>query len=57
MMDGSNGKKDKPCIILVRALDLNIGDVRTRFLDMSVVNIGMAVNLFSALKLSLNKKV
>ena len=55
MMDGSNGKKDKPCIILVRALDLNIGDVRTRFLDMSVVNIGMAVNLFSALKLSLNK--
>ena len=56
IMDESNDKNDKSCIILVRALDFNVGDVRTRFLDMPVVNIGMAVNLFSALKLSLNKK-
>ena len=56
MMDESNDKKDKYCIILVTAFDFNIGDVRTRFLDMPIVNIGTAVNLFSAFKLSNNKK-
>ena len=38
---------------LVRVLDEEVGDVCTRFLDMPIVNIGTADNLFSALKLSL----
>ncbi len=42
-------------IILVRVLDPEVGDIRTRFLDMLVVNIGNAPNLFQALKESLNK--
>ena len=46
MMDESNDKIDKSCIILVRVLDPAVGDVRTRFLDMPVVNIGTAKNLF-----------
>ena len=32
-----------------------MGDVRTRFLDMPVVNVGTAANLFDALKSSLVK--
>lgn len=56
MMDESNDKTDKSCIILIRKLDFDVGDVRTRFLDMPIVNIGTAVNLFDALKLSLTKK-
>ena len=56
MMDKSNDKTDKSCIILVRILDLIVGDIRTRFLDMPIVNIGTARNLFDALKLSLNNK-
>ena len=55
MMDESNDRRDKFCIILVRLLDPQIGEVRTRFLDMSVVNIGTATNLFQALKESLTK--
>ena len=39
MMDESNDKTDKSCIILVRVLDPEVGDVRTRFLDMPVVNV------------------
>lgn len=35
MMDESNDKTDKSCIILVRVLDPEVGDVRTRFLDMA----------------------
>ena len=50
LMDESNDKQDKSCIILVRVLDAKLGNVKTRFLDMPVVNIGMAENLFSALK-------
>ncbi len=46
-------KTDKSCIILVRLLDTGEGDVRTRFLDMPIVNIGTAQNLFKALKESL----
>ena len=42
MMDESNDKKSKSCIILVRVFDSHVGDVRTRFLDMPVVNIGTA---------------
>ena len=38
MIDESNDAKDKSCIILVRVLDPEIGDIRTRFLDMPVVN-------------------
>lgn len=55
MMDESNDKTNKSCIILVKVLDTNLGDVRTRFLDMPVVNIGTAENLFIALKTSLSK--
>ena len=46
MMDESNDRRDKSCIILVRLLDPQIGEVRMRFLDMPVVNIGTATNLF-----------
>lgn len=55
MMDESNDKTDKSCIILVRVFDSNVGDIQTRFLDMPVVNVGSARNLFDALKLSLSK--
>lgn len=55
MIDESNDKTDKSCIILVRVLDPEVGDVCTRFWDMPIVNIGTASNLFSALKLSLEK--
>ena len=53
-MDESNDKTDKSCIILARVYDSSVGDVRTRFLDMPIVNIGTARNLFDALKLSLS---
>lgn len=53
-MDESNDKTDKSCIILVRVLD-EMGEIRTRFLDMPIVNVGTAANLFSALKSSLSK--
>ena len=56
LIDASNDKVDKSCIILVRFLDPEVGNVCTRFLDMPVVNIGTAQNLFSALKESLNKQ-
>ena len=55
MMDESNDKTDKSCIILVRTVDGQCGEVRTRFLDMPVVNISTAENLFHALKDSLAK--
>ena len=55
LMDESNDKTNKSCIILVRTLDSEIGDVRTRFLDMPIVNVGNAANLFDALKSSLSK--
>ena len=54
MMDESNDKTNKSCIILVRILDQEIGNVRTRFLDMPIVNVGNAANLFDALKSSLS---
>ena len=50
LMDESNYKLDKSCIILVRVLDVKLGNVKTRFSDMPVVNIGTAENLFRALK-------
>ena len=56
MMDESNDKTNKSCIILIRIFDFDAGDVRTKFIDMPVVNIGTAVNLFNALKLFLIKK-
>ena len=55
LMDESNDKNDKSCIILVRVFDSELGDTRTRFLDMPVVNIGTAQNIFDALKSSLSK--
>ena len=55
-MDESNDKTDKSCIILIKVLDSTVGDVCTRFLDMPVVNIGTATNLFSALKSSHENK-
>ena len=50
LMDELNDKQDKSCIILVRVLDAKLGNVKTRLLDMPVVNIGTAENLFRALK-------
>ena len=41
-MDESNDKTDKSCIILVRIFDAEVGDIRTRFLNMPIVNIGNA---------------
>lgn len=55
LMDESNDKVDKSSIILVKVLDPEVGDVKIRFLDMPVVNIGTAQNLFKALKESLAK--
>ena len=55
LMDESNNKQDKSCIVLVKVLDAELSNVKTRFLDMPVVNIGTAENLFSALKESLSK--
>ena len=49
LMDASNNSTDKSCIILVRIFDNEVGNVCTRFLDMSVVNIGTAQNIFEAL--------
>ena len=54
-MDESNDNTDKLSIMLVRTLDSEVGEVRTRFLDMTIVNIGTAANLFGALKSSLAK--
>lgn len=45
MMDESNDKNDKSCIILVRVLDSEQRKVCTSFLDMTIVNIGNASNL------------
>lgn len=56
LTDESNDKTDKSCIILVRVFDSDFGNVSTRFLDMPVVNIGSAKNLFEALKSSLAQK-
>ena len=39
----------------VRVLDPEVGDIRTRFLEMPVVNIGTDDNLFSTLKSFLQK--
>ena len=54
-IDEFNDKVNKSCIILVRVLDDTRGDIRTGFLDMPVVNVGTALNLFRALKDSLEK--
>ncbi len=56
MMDESNDKTNKSCIILIKILDHEVGDVRTKFLDMPIVNISNARNLFDALKSSLSNK-
>ena len=40
MTDKSNAKTDKSCIILVRVMDSNLGDIHTRFLDIPIVNVG-----------------
>ena len=55
LMDESNDKRDKSYIILVRVLHPVIGEVCTRSLDLSVVNIGTANILLRALKSSLEK--
>ena len=38
MIDELNDKTDKSCIILARILDPEIGDIRTRFVDMPVMS-------------------
>ncbi len=48
MMDESNDRIDKSCIILVRVFNSKVGNVCTRFLDMPIVNIGTAQNLFES---------
>ena len=53
LMDEYNDSADKSCIIVVRIFDNEVGNVRTRFLDMPVVKIGTAQNIFEALKQSL----
>ena len=55
MMNESNDKTDKSCIILVPVFDSELGNTCTRFLDMPIVNIGTAQNLFDTLKLSFSK--
>ena len=40
LMDESNDKQNISCIIMVRVLDAELGNIKTRFLDMRVVNIG-----------------
>lgn len=52
MIDESNDKENKSCIILARILDAEVGNVKTRFLDMPIVNIGTAANIFSALNMA-----
>ena len=56
MMDESNDKTNKSSIILIWVFDSDLDIVCTRFLDMPIVNIGTAQNLFEALKCSLEKK-
>lgn len=59
MIDESNDKTDKSSIILMRFLFFfytELGNVCTRFLDMPIVDIGSAQNLFLAVKSSLEKK-
>ena len=45
-IDESNNKTDKSCIIFVCVFDSCVGDIHTRFLDMPIVNVGTACNLF-----------
>ena len=52
MMDESNDKTYKSCIIHIRILHPIVGDILTQFLDKPVVNIRIARNIFDALKLS-----
>ena len=56
MCDKSNVYGNAKCfIILVRVFDNNLGSTQTRFLDMPIVNIGTAANLFLALDQSFTK--
>ena len=55
MMDESN-KTNKSFIVLIQIFDIDAGDIQTKFIDMPVINIGTALNLFNALKLTLKKK-
>ena len=52
MIDVSNDKLASP-VFLVRVFYSCAGDIHTRFLDMPIVNVGTACNLFDALKLPL----
>lgn len=42
LMDESNDKVDKSSIMLIKVLNPEVGDVKTRFFDMPIVNIGTA---------------
>ena len=55
LQDESNDNVDKSCIILIRVLDEELGNVKTRFLDIPLVNIDTAANIFGALRESLQK--
>ena len=57
MCDESNDQgSDKNFVILVKLFDEDLGKTVTRFIDMPVVNIGTAANLFAALEKSLSNK-
>ena len=47
-------KQTSPVLFLFVFFDSCVGNIRTRFLDMPIVNVGTACNLFDALKLSLS---
>ena len=53
LIDESNDKTAKSCIILARFLDPSVGEVRTRSTDKPVVNTGTTSNFFDALQQAL----
>jgi len=56
-MDECNDKAKNLALFFLKLLDYTVGDVRTQFLDMFIVNTGTSANLLKALKDSLSKKV
>ena len=56
MCDESNDHGNDKCfVILIKVFDDDLGSTHTRFLDMPIVNIDTAANLFLALDQSLTK--
>ena len=55
MCDGSNDRAEKTFAILVRVFDEDLGEVKSRFVDMPVSNIGTAEKLFECIQDSFSK--